>query len=259
VTDPLLQRCRDFELGREAAAAQRVEDIGDGITAVLSPDIPLVWDANYLLVEEPGASAAQIAAHAEVALGGLGMKHRNVRTRDPALADQLQADFQALGWDLDRTMNMVLRRDPDRPGSVDVEQVAPQVVEELRLALMEGHPWTTPEAAPQILELDRRVAEVCGDRSFAVRQNGKVASCCRLYQLNGVGQVEHVETLPELRNRGLARAVVLAATQTSRDDGDQLTFITADATDWPQELYRRLGFDAVGVSLAFRRKPDAFD
>jgi GNAT superfamily N-acetyltransferase len=255
----LLRRCRDFELGREAAAAARVEEVADGITAVLSPDIPLVWDANYLLVERPGPSPERIAAHADEVIGGLGMKHRNVRTRDPALAEQLEAEFQGLGWEMDRTVNMALRREPDREGSIEVEEVPRRTVEELRLALMEGHPWTTPEAAPQLLELDRRVAEICRDRSFAARDDGVVASACRLYQRDGIGQVEHVETLPGLRNRGYARAVVLAAAQTSRDDGDEITFITADATDWPQELYERLGFDAVGISLAFRRRPEAFN
>jgi hypothetical protein len=33
-------------------------------------------------------------------------------------------------------------------------------------------------------------------------------------------------------------------------------FITADATDWPLQLYERLGFDAVGISLGFRIKPE---
>jgi ribosomal protein S18 acetylase RimI-like enzyme len=255
----LLQRCRDFELGREAAAAQRVEQVGAGVTAVLSPDIPLVWDANYLLVEEAGLPAAEISVLADEVIGGLGMKHRNVRTRDPELADRLEPEFQELGWDVDRTVNMVLRRDPDRRGSVEVDEVPRQTIEELRLALMKEHPWTTPEAAPQLLELDRRVAEICRDRSFAARGDGVVASACRLYQHEGVGQIEHVETLPDFRDRGLARAVVLAAAQVSRDDGDEMTFITADATDWPQQLYERLGFDAVGISLAFRRRPAALD
>jgi ribosomal protein S18 acetylase RimI-like enzyme len=251
----LLQRCRDFELDREAAAAERVEDTGDGVMAVLSPGIPLVWDANYLLVEEPELPAERIAARANEVLGDLEMKHRSVKTRNPALAAELEPEFEQLGWDVDRTMVMVLRREPDREGPVEVQQVDRKEVESLRLALMEGHPWTSPEAAPQLLELDRRIAEVYRDRSFAARHDGKIASCCRLYQHDGVGQVEHVETLPEARNQGLARAVVLAAIEASRDDGDELIFITADATDWPLTLYARLGFDEVGISRGFRLKP----
>ncbi|HEY8759379.1 MAG TPA: GNAT family N-acetyltransferase [Candidatus Dormibacteraeota bacterium] len=252
----LLQRCHDFELELSLAAAERVEDSGDGTTAVLSPGTPLVWDANFLLVEDRGLAAAEIAARADEVLGGLGMKHRFVVTRQPALADELEPEFEQLGWDLDRTLVMALRREADRPRSVEVEQVAPEVAEPLRLALMEGHPWTTPEVAPQLLEFDRRMARVYRDRWFAARHDGEAASACRLYQHDGVGQVEDVETLPHARNLGLARAVVLAAAQISREDGDELTFIAADATDWPLQLYERLGFDAVGVTLGFRLKPE---
>jgi ribosomal protein S18 acetylase RimI-like enzyme len=184
------------------------------------------------------------------------MKHRGVKTRQPALAAELEPEFEHLGWDVDRTLVMVLQREPDREGLVEVQQVDRKEVESLRLALMKEHPWITPEAAPQLLELDRRIAEVHRDRSFAARHDGKFASCCRLYQQDGVGQVENVETLPQGRNQGLARAVVLAAIEASREDGDELIFITADATDWPQKLYERLGFDEVGISLGFRLKPE---
>jgi hypothetical protein len=30
----------------------------------------------------------------------------------------------------------------------------------------------------------------------------------------------------------------------------------ADANDWPQEFYRRLGFDEVGIESRFLRLPD---
>jgi len=251
----LLQRCHHFELELSLAVAERVEDLGEGTTAVLSPGIPLVWDANYLLVEEQGMAAAEIAARADEVLGGLGMKHRYVVTRQPTLADELEPEFEQLGWDVDRTLVMALRHEADRPGSVEVEQVALEAAEPLRLALREDHPWTTREANPQLLEYDRRMANVYQDRWFVARHDGEVASGCRLYQHDGIGQVEDVETLPHARNQGLARAVVLAAAQASREDGDEPTFITADATDWPLKLYERLGFDAVGISVGFRLKP----
>jgi GNAT superfamily N-acetyltransferase len=251
----VLQRCRDFELRREIESAEHTEDLGEGLSTVLSPTIPLVWDANYLLLEEPGLEAAQLAARADAIFGGLGMAHRTVKTRRPALADELSDDFVELGWDPDRTVNMVLRREPDRPAGGEVEQVRREVTQPLRRTLMQEYPWTTPDAAPQLIELDRRMAEVVGDRSFAAFVDGRVASACRLYQAGGVGQVEHVETLPEYRNRGLARAVVTAAIEAAQADGDELIFLTADAGDWPRRLYARIGFDEVGVSVAFRRRP----
>ena len=38
----LLQRCHDFELELSLAVAERVEDLGDGITAVLVGLIPIL-------------------------------------------------------------------------------------------------------------------------------------------------------------------------------------------------------------------------
>ncbi len=183
------------------------------------------------------------------------MRHRYVAAREPALADELEPQFKQLGWEVDRTLVMVLRREADRPASVEVEQVAAEDAEPLRLALRQDHPWTTPDVNPQLLQFDARMASVYRDRWFAARHEGELASGCRLYQHDGIGQVEDVETLPHARNRGLARAVVGAAIEASRADGDELTFITADATDWPLQLYEKLGFDPIGVCLGFRIRP----
>ena len=43
----LVRRCWEFELGIGEAIAERVEDVGDGLTAVTDTRIPLVWDSNF--------------------------------------------------------------------------------------------------------------------------------------------------------------------------------------------------------------------
>jgi ribosomal protein S18 acetylase RimI-like enzyme len=52
------------------------------------------------------------------------------------------------------------------------------------------------------------------------------------------------------RNRGLARAVVSLATARGRDQAE-LVFLCADAHDWPQHLYRRLGYEPIGLLHRF--------
>ena len=76
--------------------------------------------------------------------------------------------------------------------------------------------------------------------------NRPVGDDAELYSHNGVGQVEDVVTLEPYRGRGLARALVLRAAAESRAVGNDLTFLVADADDWPQRLYERLGFETVG-------------
>ena len=60
-------------------------------------------------------------------------------------------------------------------------------------------------------------------------------------------------THPDFREQGLATAIVLCAVERARADGDHLVFLLADAEDWPQHLYRKLGFTEVGRILSYQR------
>ncbi len=71
----------------------------------------------------------------------------------------------------------------------------------------------------------------------------------------GIGQVEDVGTLPAARERGLGRAVTLAAAEASAAEGNELTYLGALADDWPRLMYAKLGFEEVGESFIFRRHP----
>jgi GNAT superfamily N-acetyltransferase len=72
-----------------------------------------------------------------------------------------------------------------------------------------------------------------------------------------VAMIDEVGTLRAYRQRGLARAVVSAAVGAARAWGAGLIVVPADADDWPQLMYRRLGFAPVGiqVSLTLRVPP----
>ena len=251
----LLRRCWHFEIDLDFELSPRVEDVGDGFTAVLDTELPKVWDSNYLLVERPGAEPEAVAAKADEVLGGLGMEHRSVYTREPQWGAPLADGLVKLGWEREDDLYMVLRREPDRPAAVAVEQVGLDEVRQVNLATILEEQWGSEEVAEQILERDRKLGEACRDRWFAARHEGEIAACCRLMQWRGLGKVEDVSTLEAARNRGLARAVVLEAARASRADGDELTFIVAAANDWPWRLYERLGFDSLGQASSARRTP----
>ena len=82
-------------------------------------------------------------------------------------------------------------------------------------------------------------------RYFLVERDGEPAASCELLGFDGIGQVESVYTAAAHRGHGLASAVVRAAIAASRERGDDLVMIMADADDWPQRLYERLGFETV--------------
>ena len=69
-----------------------------------------------------------------------------------------------------------------------------------------------------------------------------------------IAQIESVDTLEAYRNRGVARAFLAAAITAARDAAD-LVFLIADAADWPQQLYGKLGFDPVGTFRQFTKPP----
>jgi GNAT superfamily N-acetyltransferase len=141
-----------------------------------------------------------------------------------------------------------------------VREVRLAEIEGLRRALIEEEAAPTgveqPEATvDQLFELNRRLGAAGGDRWFAAPAAGEPLSCCQLLRQDGIGQVEDVGTLAHARERGYAKAIVLAAVAAARAAGDSTIFLTADATDWPQLMYARLGFETVGDLTVLRRRP----
>jgi len=250
----LLRRLVEFELSIERLSSEIVERHDWG-RLILNPGTSEIWRDHLLEVESLELVADELAALADELLGRRGLRHRYVGPRDPGRGRELEPRFRELGWEVDRNLYMVLRRSPDRQGSPAAE-VARAEVEEVRRAVAEADPDFTPAAVDQRLVRDARFDPVANGRWFAAPADGKRGAACVLYEQDGVGQIETVVTRPEVRGRGLATAVVLAAAEASSRAGHEITFIVADADDWPWKLYEKLGFDRVGVSCSFLRKPD---
>jgi ribosomal protein S18 acetylase RimI-like enzyme len=243
-----------LDLDRERRAAEHVEHVDRG-WLIFNPETSALWSANFLEVEAPGLEADQLAGLADDLLGGRGIGHRYIVPGDPELGEALEPRFRELGWEVDRSLYMVLRRAPDRQGSSALE-VPRAATEGVRRAVAEDDPDFTPEAVDQLPIRDARLDRVANGRWFAAPADDEPGATCVLYEHDGMGQVETVVTRPEVRGRGMASAVVLAAAEASRQAGHELTFIVADAEDWPWKLYERLGFDPLGEHRAFLRKPD---
>ena len=110
-----------------------------------------------------------------------------------------------------------------------------------------------PVVVEKFADFRQVVQRAANGRFFAQIIDGRTAGLCELYLVDGLAQVEHVDTLEEFRGRGIARNVVLRAVQEARTAGADLIVISADLNDWPIELYRRLGFDEIGRVWAFTK------
>jgi ribosomal protein S18 acetylase RimI-like enzyme len=236
-----LERAFDF-MARGDMGGERTEPTRFG-TAVFDDRVARRYDSNYLLVDElpPQVSAEELAAEAE--------RYRRpvVFFRHEASGERVAPGFGALGWRLDRHEVMAWRRPPQREAPLElVREVDLDALREPRRRLMAGYPWSTPEILGELHEAKRLMAERVETRFYGVVDGGEVVAYADLYLDPPDAQIEDVGTLEEHRGRGYASALVLHAAERARRAGADLVFLVADSEDWPQQLYRRLGFDSIG-------------
>jgi len=216
--------------------------------------LKLVHDLNYLIVDRvDGADVGALAAEANRIQGEAGIAHRRINVDDQAAADRFAPAFAAAGYKAERFVVMVHRRPPGRQvdtsgvREIDWTQLRPARELELR-----QQAWATaPGLVSQILAKHELTASRITTRYFGALVDGGVVSSCELRTTSDVAQIETVETLEAFRRRGLSRAVVSAALEAA--SAYNFVFLVADANDWPQEFYRRLGFEQVGIESRFLR------
>jgi ribosomal protein S18 acetylase RimI-like enzyme len=255
-----LARALAFEEALRDAAAERVVASPLG-SAVFNDKLPLVWTLNTLRVEKPGATAEEITAEAERLQGEAGLEHRRVVVLDEAEGREKEDAFNALGWKTDAYLFMVPRREPNRLVDMsDVAEVESEALAPIRESILRE--WLTEpseEVVRQLREADRLMADAGNARHFAAVVDGIPVSSTDLYSDGRTAQIEDVGTLPDHRGQGHASAVVMRALEEARAMGHEFVFLSADARNWPKELYRRLGFDGVGEKYAYLRSPSGFD
>ena len=241
------ERAFAFQDRIEERTAERLEPTPYG-PVLVHTRLNRVHDLNFLRALEPGdASAEELAAEANRVQGAAGIGHRRVNIRSEEQRERLEPQFVRLGWEPQRFVLMVQRREPDRPADHEVREVdeptlRPLWAEAIRL---EPHGQDAP-LVQQILEHRRDVGQAIPTRLFAGEADGRLVAHTELYSEDGIGQVENVFTLPDYRGLGLAGSLVLHAVAESQAAGNDLTFLVADADDWPQRLYERLGFETAG-------------
>ena len=221
--------------------------------ALINRRLSLVHDANYLIADRlDGADADALMAAAEELQGPLSLRHRRVNVDDQSAANSLSPGFASGGYQLERFVLMGHHRKPDREADHgQVREVAWAAVRPARELARAHQPWATPALVQQIMAWHELGARAVKTRYFAALDQGRIVSSCELRTEGDVAQIETVETLADFRNRGLSRAVVSAALAAAADYG--FIFLVTDAEDWPQEFYRRLGFDAIGFESRFLR------
>jgi ribosomal protein S18 acetylase RimI-like enzyme len=238
-----LSRAYDF-LARGDMGGTRVQTSPFG-RAVYTDELPHRLDGNYLWIDRIG-EPEELVVEAE------RLERRLIFVPDPAIGDELAPWFREHGWRVDRHVVMAQLREAEREADLSiVREVSEPELREARKRVLANEPWAKPEVLEQIFRAKALIGERVRTRFFAAEVEGELVSYSDLYEDGADAQVEDVGTVPEHRDRGYASAVVLAAIEAARADGAEFVFLVADASDWPKELYRRLGFDELGHYTKF--------
>jgi ribosomal protein S18 acetylase RimI-like enzyme len=235
-------------------------------TVIRHSGLPVLYHLNALLLDAPLAAELRDAnAFVELAdeqLAGLG--HRHVVLDDADAAERLAPALAVRGWGQQRVLLMLRVRDSDRrPAAGAARRLTDEEAHALQLEI-------TAEEAPRGQGVQGAVADAlvrqliagqealrAGTRSIvfgAAPDDGPLASMCTLFAGEGIAMIEEVGTLERFRERGLARAVVGAAVDAALELGAERIFVPADADDWPQLLYVKLGFEPVARQVSFTLK-----
>ena len=252
-----------FELALDERVCDEVHRVPWG-RLFLTRSLPLIWDSNWVGIEQTGLSVEQLVAIADDALGGEGFGHRTIGLLDEADGRRVGEEVEAEAarwprWEVERNRYMVWRGAEDEPferprGEARRDRGAAQGdhgrgVDPERHPAARGDRRAAARARPSLRRRRRRPL-VRGARRRASR-----SPACRLLRGGGIGQVEDVGTLARGRERGYAKAIVRAAIAAARAEAAETIFLIADAADWPQLLYGRLGFETIGEITILRRRP----
>jgi ribosomal protein S18 acetylase RimI-like enzyme len=226
-------------------------------TAYLDDDLPQRFYSNFLRTETDltGVSADDLIAVADEILGDDRFEHRLVIVRDEAAAERLGPGFAAAGFARAPEVVQILRREPDRPPSAEVDVVPFAEARDLILQTYREDEQLPQTVAVPFTDHRAKYETAIGARFFVARIDGEQAGICELYLDGEDAQIENVGTVVRFRNRGIARSVVLAACDAAKAAGATRIFILADEDDWPKQLYQRLGFDRVATDVGFLRSP----
>ncbi|MFF4193689.1 GNAT family N-acetyltransferase [Nonomuraea sp. NPDC001831] len=247
-----LARALSFLHGFARRKAPVVAPVPGGF-AVLDARYPMSHDDNKLVVWS-GAPGPVLAA-AEERLAGLG--HRLVCVDDDRLGQEFRPAFAAAGYSHEANVVMAYRGASPSASAAAAAATDRLTLEELLPVLREEWRASLPQAPQSVVDgLAARAAARASAADLvefhAVRApGGEIAAHADLYVHEGVAQIENVYTLERHRGQGFARALLTALTAATA--GAELTFLVADAADWPREFYARLGFEPVGHTHAFLR------
>ncbi len=185
----------------------------------------------------------------------VGVAFRVISIDDKSLVDALAPALQEDNYELSSDLYMALIDAPTRQPGIEAEIVT---FDEARPGI-EGfwrHMGKSEEGARRLTDRAITYQQCCELAYSAVRIDDAFVSRCVLYRRGATAQIDEITTDPLFEGRGYGTAVINTATDHARKQGCDFIFLLTEADDWPQHLYRRLGFRDIGQTYCFVRNDD---
>jgi GNAT superfamily N-acetyltransferase len=120
----------------------------------------------------------------------------------------------------------------------------------LRMRLFEGVGYA-PDESRQLYAIARDRGAVLGVHDFVGYYRGRPAGTISLWPRGRFASIGDVATMPEFRNRGVARTMLFDVSKRAINEGCEYSLLFTDLVDSPQVMYKGLGYQPVGELRSF--------
>jgi ribosomal protein S18 acetylase RimI-like enzyme len=232
-----------------------------GALFVRCRELPLLHDGNHVARAQAATNDDIDALLARMDVEFTHCRHRQI-VCDPDTPAELEARLTLDGWDVDRTLFLLLTGAPrgatprhairrvDGPADWDAYARLKRLdwrERAHRLGLGE-----LPEVGEALVAAYR--LKVPPTRYWLVLADAEPRGFLQSWEgTDGVGQVEDLFVEEPFRHRGLATALLHHGIADARAHGAAAITIVADATDTPKQMYARMGFEPIAVLRKYTR------
>ncbi len=254
-TQELLRAGLGFErTWAETGAAVRRTPYG---ATIRNDAFPRIYMANMAWVERiPPAGIDAILEDLDDAFEGSAVRHRNVEFEDAQVAFDHQEAFVERGFRPLSELAMARVGLPACITSPDVviREVGKDAPEDdyrrLRLRVFAGLEYDREESE-QLYAIARHHGAILGQHDFVGYFQGAPAATISLWPRGLFAYIGDVATMPEFRNRGVARTLIFEVSKKSLGQGCEYSLLFTDPFDSPRAMYKTLGYEPVGEVRSF--------
>ena len=258
-TEELFRATRAFERSWAETGAE-VERTDFGVV-IRHRSYARIYMANLAWVERlPAGGIEAVLASLDAAFRDTPVRHRNVVFDDAQVAFENQEAFVALGFHPAAELAMArvglpaCITNPDLVLREAGKEAPEDDFRRLRMRLFEGMGYDLEESR-QLYAIAREHGASVGQQDFVGYYQGTPAGTVSLWPRGRFALVGDVATMPEFRNRGVARTMIFEMSKRSINAGCEYSLLFTDLLDSPQAMYKTLGYQPVGELRSFLRLP----